>query len=94
MQYWYCQELLWFNLFFAINGICISFYFFVGGKTMYDLLIQDVLEQSMQEGFQLHINGTNYCITPHFSVSGKESILEQFIRLLLKYENDTKYDPN
>lgn len=51
---------------------------------MYDLTIQDELNQALNDDFSVCINGKTYCVTPHFSVTGKETILEQFARLLTK----------
>ena len=58
---------------------------------MYELMIQDELNQALKDDFQMCINGITYCVTPHFSVSGKESLLKQFAKLLRKYESDTIY---
>lgn len=57
---------------------------------MYELIIQDELNQALNDDFSICINGTTYCVTPHFSVSGKEGLLEQFARLLRKYETDAR----
>lgn len=57
---------------------------------MYEIIIQDELTQALKDDFSICINGTTYCVTPYFSVSGKESLLEQFARLLRRYENDTR----
>ncbi len=54
---------------------------------MYNLLIRDELEHALHEGFSMYVNGNKYEVTPHFSISGKESILEQFLKILCAQEN-------
>ena len=58
---------------------------------MYELLIHEELDHALNDNFLMHINGSTYCVTPHFSISGKESLLEQFAKLLRRYESETRY---
>ena len=51
---------------------------------MYDLTIKDELNQALNDEFIMCINGKTYCVKPHFSIAGKETILDQFARLLTK----------
>ena len=41
---------------------------------MYDLTIQDELNQALNDEFIMCINGKTYCVKPHFSIAGKETM--------------------
>lgn len=51
---------------------------------MYDLLIFEEMEHVIHDCYSICINGTDYLIEPHFSIKGKEDLLEQFAKILYK----------
>lgn len=57
---------------------------------MYDLLIQEEMEHAIHDSFSMCINGNNYSIEPHFSITGKENLLEQFAKILCRQTNGTE----